>query len=54
MVNRHALLIVAVASVITLLLRAFPFLVFGGKRQVPKFVLYLGKTVLEALPPRCV
>ena len=40
-------MIIAVASLCTILLRAFPFLIFGGKKEVPSTVQYLGK----ALPP---
>lgn len=43
----HSLLIILVASLCTILLRAFPFLIFGGKKEVPSTVQYLGK----ALPP---
>lgn len=38
----HSLMIIAVTSVCTILLRAFPFLVFGGKKDVPEAVRYLG------------
>lgn len=34
--------VIAVVSLCTILLRAFPFLVFGGKKEVPKTVQYLG------------
>lgn len=32
----------AVVSLCTILLRAFPFLIFWGKREVPALVKYLG------------
>lgn len=38
----YSLAVIAVVSVCTILLRAFPFLVFGGKKEVPKMVQYLG------------
>lgn len=38
----HSLAIIAVVSLCTMLLRAFPFLVFGGKKEVPGVVRYLG------------
>lgn len=44
---RQAALIVAAAAVCTLFTRALPFLFFGGKREVPKTVKYLG----TVLPP---
>jgi len=43
----QAVLIIAVAAVCTQLTRAFPFLLFGGKKQIPRPVLYLG----QMLPP---
>lgn len=43
----HAAGAIAVMAVVTLLTRALPFLLFGGKRKAPKFVLYLG----QYLPP---
>lgn len=39
---QHSLAIIAVTALCTVLLRAFPFLVFGGKKEVPKTVRYLG------------
>ena len=45
--DHYALLCVVTVSIITFLTRAFPFILFGGKRDVPKSVLYLGKI----LPP---
>lgn len=38
----YSLAIIAVVAVCTMLLRAFPFLVFGGRREMPKIVQYLG------------
>lgn len=38
----HAILAIAIMAAVTLLLRIFPFLVFG-KRETPPFVKYLGK-----------
>ncbi len=43
----YAALIIAVCAVCTMLTRALPFMVFGGKRKVPKTIEYLGKV----LPP---
>ena len=44
MINTHSVLIVAVVSIVTALLRFLPFLVFGN-RETPKFVAYLGKVL---------
>lgn len=38
----HSLAIVGVTAVCTILIRAFPFLVFGGRKEVPGAVRYLG------------
>ena len=38
----RSLAIIAVVAVCTIFLRAFPFLVFGGRKQVPGTVQYLG------------
>lgn len=45
--NTSPLLIVLVAGGVTILTRALPFLLFGGKRQMPTAVRYLG----GVLPP---
>ena len=41
----HAALVVAVAAVVTVLLRALPFVVFGGGRKTPAAVLYLARVL---------
>ena len=46
--NTHALLVVAVAALMTIALRFFPFLVMGN-RQTPAFVDYLGKYLPYAI-----
>lgn len=43
----EAILIIAVTALCTQLTRAIPFLLFGGKKEVPGFVTYLG----GILPP---
>ena len=45
----HAALIIAVAGAVTLLLRFLPFLIFGGTRETPPFVVYLGKVLPYAI-----
>lgn len=45
----HSIALVAVMAIVTFILRAFPFLVFSGKRETPKFVLYLGKVLPYAI-----
>ena len=43
----YALCAIAVMAVVTFLTRALPFLLFGGKKDPPRIVLYLGRV----LPP---
>lgn len=45
----HSIGIIAVVAVCTLLIRAVPFLVFGGNRQVPKVIHYLGRYLPPAI-----
>lgn len=45
----HSLAIIAVVSACTIFLRAFPFLIFGGKKEVPQTVQYLGKVLPPAI-----
>ncbi len=47
--NTHAALLVAVMAIVTMLLRFLPFLIFGGDRKTPPFILYLGKVLPEAV-----
>ena len=46
--NIHAAALIAVMSLVTIGLRALPFWIFSGKRQVPKTVLYLGDVLPSA------
>ncbi len=41
----YAALLIAVVALVTALLRFLPFLIFNGKRPIPKWISYLG-TVL--------
>lgn len=43
----NSLLIIIIVAVCTLMTRALPFMIFGGKREVPKVIRYLG----NVLPP---
>ncbi len=45
----HSVLIVAIVSLVTILLRFLPFAVFNGKRKTPEIVLYLGKVLPYAI-----
>ncbi len=45
----HAALIILVMTLVTLLLRALPFLLFGGKKGAPPYILYLGRILPAAI-----
>ena len=45
----HSIGIIAVAAIVTLFIRAIPFVLFGGKREVPVTVTYLGKVLPLAI-----
>ena len=45
----HSILMVAVFAIGVALLRFMPFLIFGGKREVPQLVLYLGRVLPFAM-----
>lgn len=47
--NLHAALIVAVTAGVTILLRLVPFLIFGGEKETPPYVVYLGKVLPYAI-----
>ena len=45
----HSILLVAVIALVTILLRFLPFLLFGGKRETPAYITYLGKMLPYAI-----
>lgn len=45
----HSAAVIAVTAICTLLIRALPFLIFGGNRRVPDVVDYLGKVLPAAV-----
>ena len=47
--NIHSILIVAVVAIVTIALRFLPFFIFGGKRETPEIILYLGKVFPYAI-----
>lgn len=46
---KQTVIVVLVASVCTFATRLFPFALFGGKKEVPKFVRYLGDILPTAI-----
>lgn len=47
--NLHTWLVVAVISLVTIMLRFLPFLIFTGNRKTPKIIEKLGKTLPYAI-----
>lgn len=45
----NSLIIILVVALCTLLTRALPFVIFGGKRNVPGVVSYLGRVLPPAI-----
>lgn len=49
MSNLHAGMLVAIMALVTLLLRALPFIIFNGKRKTPAFITYLSNVLPYAI-----
>lgn len=49
MSNLHSGILIAVMALVTLILRAMPFMVFGGKRKTPAFITYLSNVLPYAI-----
>ncbi len=47
--NAHAAALVAAMSVVTILLRALPFLIFRRGKRIPAYVAYLGEVLPQAI-----
>ena len=47
--NLQSILIVAVVAIVTIALRFLPFFIFGGKKETPEVILYLGKVLPYAI-----
>ncbi len=45
----HALILILVTAAVTYFLRAFPFIMFGRKKEAPEIILYLGKVLPPAI-----
>ncbi len=46
---KQTIIVVIVAAVCTFLTRVIPFMIFGGKKEVPKFIKYLGDILPMAI-----
>ena len=49
MPDLHSAKLVAIIALVTIALRFLPFLIYGGKRQTPAHVSYLGKVLPFAI-----
>lgn len=49
MSNTQLILMIAVAGACTFATRLFPFALFGGKKEVPKYIKYLGDVLPVAI-----
>jgi branched-subunit amino acid transport protein AzlD len=49
MIRVHSILIVAVVAAVSLLIKELPFIVFGGRRELPKIILYLSNVLPYAI-----
>ena len=49
MTDTHAVLTIAVCSVVTAALRFLPFVIFGENRKTPEVITYLGKVLPFAI-----
>ncbi|MED9904901.1 MAG: branched-chain amino acid transporter permease [Lachnospiraceae bacterium] len=42
---KHSILIIVVCMLMTIFTRALPFVIFGGKKEVPETIKYLGRVL---------
>jgi len=49
MSNMHSILLIAVISLVTMLLRFLPLWIFGNGQQTPSMIQYLGKVLSYAI-----
>ena len=47
--NVHVALMIAIMALVTLLLRALPFIVFNGSKPTPRFIVYLSDVLPYAI-----
>lgn len=46
---KHSALIILTMSVTTIILRFLPFVFFSGKKETPKYLVYLGEVLPQAI-----
>lgn len=47
--NKYIILVIAIMSIITILIRFLPFLIFDHGKKLPKWISYLGKVLPPAI-----
>lgn len=47
--NMQAIMVIAVASLVTVILRFLPFIIFSGNKETPEVINYLGKVLPYAI-----
>ena len=47
--DKYIIMVIAVMSIVTILLRFFPFMIFDHGEQLPKWISYLGKVLPPAI-----
>lgn len=47
--NWYLIVCIAVSAIVTVMLRAIPFIAYSGDRKLPEFIDYLGKTLPYAV-----
>ena len=45
----HSVILIAVIAAVTMMLRFLPFLIFNGRRKVPKYIIFLGEKLPYAI-----
>ena len=49
MIDMRAAALIAVCAAVTILLRFLPFLIFGGKKEIPGYITYLSGVLPYAI-----
>ncbi|MBQ0078613.1 MAG: AzlD domain-containing protein [Eubacterium sp.] len=49
MFDTHVVLVIAVASIVTIGLRSLPFIIWNGERKTPEYIIWLGNVLPYAI-----
>lgn len=47
--DMHSVILIAVIAAVTMLLRFLPFFIFSGRREAPKYIMFLGDKLPYAI-----